>query len=949
MTAELRVQWIVDGVVGSAAEGWRSSLASNRYRVLSPVEGLNAAGLPVRLISLEHWSADGDSVGKADVVAIGKIAPGGDAQRVQRLCDHALAQIAIARRAGIRVVADFCDDHFDKPVIGRYWRALARAADLCIAGTAAMEQRLRSVAPAPVHVIGDPTFVPRLAPRVYRRGSWLSRAVAGRLSQSAGNARLRLIWYGNLNNWPALRPWAEALAPWSREQPWLLRVVTLAHPQVVDFVSEFSRRWAPQALIELVPWSEQAQLELVSESHVVLLPSDPDDPTKAVKTANRLSDALQCGCAVVASALPAYRPFAGGAYVGQPVLEALREYLDDPQAALRRIDCGQACVARLASQEVVAQQWLGAFRAAAAGAPRADLPTDAAIGTSGGESIEVPDRTVIGAASGAAPVRVFLLCEEVRPTEGLAWLRPLERGRGQGRFAIECLTESRFFEQFAAASDSRQAADRLIAHIERFAPDILVFCRYGGVHAERVLEWAQARQVRTVFSIDDDLLSVPDSFSVEKRAFHSSPQRLASIRMLLDEVDLVDCSSAHLGDRLAHHGVLPRRLHLRPFCGVHKLHPPPDNHPTVRIGYMGSADHERDLRMVVPALVRAMQQDAAIHFELVAPFGLPAELEAFGERATARGPEGNYTAFLEMLAGRRWDIGLCPLEVNDFNRGKNINKWLEYSAVGACVIASAGVTYDECCSGGGGVLVDEQGWEAAIAALVRSADRRRALVAIAQQRIAADFTLEKQSDRLERMLSELLGDAPVQHTVEDPVGGLSADLPVRLNLGCGDKILPGFVNVDVVEARAGMRPDVICDLHRLHPFADGSVDEVMAIHVVEHFWRWEVEAVLREWIRVLRPGGRMILECPNLLSAARELLANPQQRARGDQAGQRSMWVFYGDPAWKDPLMIHRWGYTPDSLADLMRSVGLVHVRQEPAQYKLREPRDMRLVGEKMS
>ena len=40
-----------------------------------------------------------------------------------------------------------------------------------------------------------------------------------------------------------------------------------------------------------------------------------------------------------------------------------------------------------------------------------------------------------------------------------------------------------------------------------------------------------------------------------------------------------------------------------------------------------------------------------------------------------------------------------------------------------------------------------------------------------------------------------------------------APRPLRLNLGCGDKILPGYVNVDVVECRAGMKSDVICDLH----------------------------------------------------------------------------------------------------------------------------------------
>jgi hypothetical protein len=175
----------------------------------------------------------------------------------------------------------------------------------------------------------------------------------------------------------------------------------------------------------------------------------------------------------------------------------------------------------------------------------------------------------------------------------------------------------------------------------------------------------------------------------------------------------------------------------------------------------------------------------------------------------------------------------------------------------------------------------------------------------------------------------------------------AAAVPVRLNLGCGDKILEGYVNVDVVEARAGKSPDVICDLRALTPFPNDHADEVMAVHVVEHFWRWEVEAILREWVRVLKPGGRLVLECPNLRSACEVFLRDPEGGSSHDRRGQRTMWVFYGDPQWRDPLMVHRWGYTPESLAALLSSVGLVNARQEPAQYKLREPRDMRVVAEK--
>lgn len=170
---------------------------------------------------------------------------------------------------------------------------------------------------------------------------------------------------------------------------------------------------------------------------------------------------------------------------------------------------------------------------------------------------------------------------------------------------------------------------------------------------------------------------------------------------------------------------------------------------------------------------------------------------------------------------------------------------------------------------------------------------------------------------------------------------------IRLNLGCGDKILPGYVNVDVAPSRLGRAPDVLCDLRHLHVFQDNYADEILSVHVVEHFYRWEIVEILREWVRVLKPGSKMIVECPNLLSACQEFLRNPDAAASGGPEGQRSMWVFYGDPAWQDPLMVHRWGYTPRSLAQVLAEAGLVDLRQEPAQFKLREPRDMRIVGTK--
>jgi predicted SAM-dependent methyltransferase len=166
---------------------------------------------------------------------------------------------------------------------------------------------------------------------------------------------------------------------------------------------------------------------------------------------------------------------------------------------------------------------------------------------------------------------------------------------------------------------------------------------------------------------------------------------------------------------------------------------------------------------------------------------------------------------------------------------------------------------------------------------------------------------------------------------------------VKLNLGCGDKHLPGYLNVDIVESRRGLRPDVICDIRDLKPFDGASVDEVLAVHVIEHVHRWEVEGVLVEWARVLKSGGKIVLETPNLISACKALLEDPIKGARPGQEGQMTMWPLYGDPSWKDEHMMHKWLYTPRSLAEVLHKVGFTQIKQTPAQYKMREPRDMRL------
>jgi predicted SAM-dependent methyltransferase len=83
---------------------------------------------------------------------------------------------------------------------------------------------------------------------------------------------------------------------------------------------------------------------------------------------------------------------------------------------------------------------------------------------------------------------------------------------------------------------------------------------------------------------------------------------------------------------------------------------------------------------------------------------------------------------------------------------------------------------------------------------------------------------------------------------------------LRLHLGCGDIDHPGFVNVD---GRPAPHVHHVQGLDRLDVFADASAELVYASHCLEHLPLGRVRGVLREWHRVLRPGGVLRLSVPD--------------------------------------------------------------------------------------
>ncbi len=947
----LSIDWVVHGVSGDEASGWSSSLASNRYRAILPAKSLIELGHRVRFIDAASWQGP-DRQSPADVVVIGKLLPGSSTALHAAVGNAILRYVKASQEAGIPVLADFNDDHFDSSVTGFYWRSLANSVDVCVAGSSRMAERMQSVTSRPTQVVGDPVASPLGPPKVFRAPGVVARWARGLLQPQGSSSRLKLVWYGSETNWKAIQAWAEAIAPLARDQRFILWVVTRELDAIDAYVRGFNQRFGPQALMELVPWDEASQWAVVADADAVLIPSVPSDAKKAVKTGNRLTDALHAGRHVIASPLPSYQPYDPYVTLTDDPLQALKQYLARPDEVLARVVKGQEHVRVKSSREQTALAWLEVLDLArqAHRAQREATARQALVLQSTDVQADVPGE--------AARILLFAM-DTLNASMELRFFQPLGELQRAGKVSWELITEHGLRNSLADLWEEADGEYLVKKTFAEFQPTIVVFSRYAGPFVDLALALARQAGIPTMLHLDDDLLDIPLEFGKGKAALHRDPRRLNALRTLLVEADLVHTANQEMVERLRARGYDRAYMALDIPAGgeVLRMAAPGE---TLRIGYMGGKDHALDLAMVVPPLVELLQEFPQVSFELVGEFKMPAELQVFGDRVRLFPYVRGCDNLLKFLVEREWDVGLCPLAPLPFNLVKTHLKWIDYTRIGAVSIASRGTVFDQCCRDGRGLLVDGHAeWRDALRSLVLKPESRLEILRKAQALVREQYTMQSLTRQVLAAMRHAahLHSARQQRTdlsngssskavrpVEAALAPVSASL-VRLNLGCGDKILPGYVNVDVVAARAGKSPDVMCDLRELTPFASDYADEILSVHVVEHFWRWEVEAVLKEWVRVLKPGGKLILECPNLQAACEAFLADPERGSLPGKEGQTTMWVFYGDPRWKDPLMVHRWGYTPASLGRLLASVGLVDVGQEPAQYKMREPRDMRVVG----
>ncbi len=140
---------------------------------------------------------------------------------------------------------------------------------------------------------------------------------------------------------------------------------------------------------------------------------------------------------------------------------------------------------------------------------------------------------------------------------------------------------------------------------------------------------------------------------------------------------------------------------------------------------------------------------------------------------------------------------------------------------------------------------------------------------------------------------------------------------VRLHVGCGAVIKPGYINVDEFNPMADVRA-AIQDLR----YPNESVDQIEGYMVIEHLSPQDARAFVENAYRMLKPGGRLILEVPDIEKVCRLILSMGEDTQQLEE-GPFGLRGIFGEP--KEAMTLgdyHKWGYTPATASKLITEAG---------------------------
>lgn len=129
---------------------------------------------------------------------------------------------------------------------------------------------------------------------------------------------------------------------------------------------------------------------------------------------------------------------------------------------------------------------------------------------------------------------------------------------------------------------------------------------------------------------------------------------------------------------------------------------------------------------------------------------------------------------------------------------------------------------------------------------------------------------------------------------------------MKLHLGCGGDIKPGYINIDAYNKKADRTMNVKDIIKHFDP---GTIDEIYSSHMFEHLDRKEGESFLESCRVLLKVGGTLFLAIPCI----DYLVWDWRDGKITDVEFTNSLYGMH-----RDPYDYHKMGYTVSTITDLL-------------------------------
>lgn len=253
--------------------------------------------------------------------------------------------------------------------------------------------------------------------------------------------------------------------------------------------------------------------------------------------------------------------------------------------------------------------------------------------------------------------------------------------------------------------------------------DIVFFIRSASILEKRLASEFKKQGKLLIYSIDDDLLNVPDNLS--SSSFYRLNNVKKRIVSIMKQCDYMITPSPLLAKKYGN--MFKKYSIIEEPCSTKPINER-SNQNNVKIGFAGSIDRAADINNIVSGAIRNL---ISKYGDRVTVEFMGAEPEIVKELNLTYFPyEDNYDSYKKRLDMLNWDIGLAPLPDTLFHNRKHYNKFIEYSSANIVGVYSKVQPYTRVIQNEiNGILCDntEEAWVNAVSWLIDHNEEREAI------------------------------------------------------------------------------------------------------------------------------------------------------------------------------------------------------------------------------